>query len=94
MSTPQAVAPPGPSASSKTSTSQDWLANLILIAKTIIAATELTPIPYIKGAIGPVVPILEAIEVGGHSLSGTLEPADDPGTSENGEKPRCIQGPV
>ncbi|KAJ6540386.1 hypothetical protein B0H19DRAFT_1077798 [Mycena capillaripes] len=62
MSTPQAVAPPGPSASGKTSSSQDWLANLILIAKTITAATELTPIPYIKGAIGPVVPILEAIE--------------------------------
>ncbi|KAJ7280093.1 hypothetical protein C8J57DRAFT_1712128 [Mycena rebaudengoi] len=45
-----------------TRSSPDWLANLILTAKTITAAAELGPFPFLKGALGPVVPILEAVQ--------------------------------
>ncbi|KAJ7251077.1 hypothetical protein C8J57DRAFT_1723343 [Mycena rebaudengoi] len=40
----------------------DRLATLILASKTIVAATELLPFPYLKGALGPVIPILEAVQ--------------------------------
>ncbi|KAJ7260249.1 hypothetical protein C8J57DRAFT_1471841 [Mycena rebaudengoi] len=40
----------------------DRLANLILTSKTVVAAAELLPFPYLKGALGPVIPILEAVQ--------------------------------
>ncbi|KAJ7253969.1 hypothetical protein C8J57DRAFT_621737 [Mycena rebaudengoi] len=45
-----------------TTTSVDWIANLILTAKTLMAAAECLPFPYVIGALGPVVPILEAVQ--------------------------------
>ncbi|KAJ7245210.1 hypothetical protein C8J57DRAFT_1524333 [Mycena rebaudengoi] len=59
MTTPQTTPPPGPPG---TSSSPDWLENLILTAKTITATAEWLPFPYIKGALGPVIPILEAVQ--------------------------------
>ncbi|KAJ7278527.1 hypothetical protein C8J57DRAFT_1577235 [Mycena rebaudengoi] len=59
MTTPQPTPPPGPSG---TRSSLDWLASLILTAKTITAAAECLPFPYLKGALGPVIPILEAVQ--------------------------------
>jgi hypothetical protein len=61
MSSPTVVALPGLS-TSQNPTSSDWLPNLILASKTITAAADLLPFPYVKGAFGPVVPILEAVE--------------------------------
>ncbi|KAJ6607831.1 hypothetical protein B0H10DRAFT_538833 [Mycena sp. CBHHK59/15] len=61
MSSPQPAALPNPSTASNT-TSPDWLANFILTAKTITAAAELLPFPYVKGVFGAVVPILEAVQ--------------------------------
>ncbi|KAJ6543183.1 hypothetical protein B0H10DRAFT_2181414 [Mycena sp. CBHHK59/15] len=61
MSSPQPAALPDPSTTSN-STSPDWLANFILTAKTITAAAELLPFPYVKGVFGAVVPILEAVQ--------------------------------
>ncbi|KAJ7278926.1 hypothetical protein C8J57DRAFT_1465179 [Mycena rebaudengoi] len=58
MSFPSAAAVPSPSAG----VSPDRLANLILTSKTIVAAAELLPFPYVKGALGPVRPILEAVQ--------------------------------
>ncbi|KAJ7260183.1 hypothetical protein C8J57DRAFT_1514890 [Mycena rebaudengoi] len=58
MSTPPTAAAPPPS----TAVSPDRLANLILTSKTIVAAAELLPFPYVKGALGPVIPILEAVQ--------------------------------
>ncbi|KAJ7252309.1 hypothetical protein C8J57DRAFT_1520151 [Mycena rebaudengoi] len=40
----------------------DRLANLILTSKSIIAAAELLPFPYLKVALGPVILILEAVQ--------------------------------
>ncbi|KAJ7251998.1 hypothetical protein C8J57DRAFT_1351938, partial [Mycena rebaudengoi] len=59
MTTPQPTPSPGPPG---TRSSPDWLANLILTAKTITAAVECLPFPYLKGALGPVIPILEVIQ--------------------------------
>ncbi|KAJ7291952.1 hypothetical protein C8J57DRAFT_1458569 [Mycena rebaudengoi] len=59
MTTPQPTPPPGPPG---TRVSPDWLANLILTAKTITAAAECLPFPYIQGALSPVIPILEAVQ--------------------------------
>ncbi|KAJ7244023.1 hypothetical protein C8J57DRAFT_1725814 [Mycena rebaudengoi] len=58
MSTPPPAAVPSPSAG----VSPDRLANMILTSKTIMAAAELVPFPYVKGALGPVIPILEAVQ--------------------------------
>ncbi|KAJ7272241.1 P-loop containing nucleoside triphosphate hydrolase protein [Mycena rebaudengoi] len=59
MTTTQPTPPPGPPASRS---SPDRLANLILTSKTLTAAAELLPFPYVKGALGPLVPILEAVQ--------------------------------
>ncbi|KAJ7289418.1 hypothetical protein C8J57DRAFT_431685 [Mycena rebaudengoi] len=59
MTTLQPTPSPGPPG---TRHSSDWLANLILTAKTITAAAECLPFPYLKGALGPVIPILEAVQ--------------------------------
>jgi hypothetical protein len=60
------VGPPGlPAASSR----KDWLANCILAAKTITATAEALPFPYVKAALGPVIPILEAVQVRGVSAA-------------------------
>ncbi|KAJ7733175.1 P-loop containing nucleoside triphosphate hydrolase protein [Mycena metata] len=40
----------------------DWLAPAILAARTITAAAECTPFPYIKGVCGTVVFLLETVE--------------------------------
>ncbi|KAJ7260235.1 hypothetical protein C8J57DRAFT_1720189 [Mycena rebaudengoi] len=40
----------------------DRLANLIIASKSIVAAVDLLPFPYLKGALGPVIPILEAVQ--------------------------------
>ncbi|KAJ7267066.1 hypothetical protein C8J57DRAFT_1228685 [Mycena rebaudengoi] len=53
---PAAVPPPSAGAS------PDRLAYLILVSKTIVAAAELLPFPYVKGALGPMIPILEAVQ--------------------------------
>ncbi|KAJ7260185.1 P-loop containing nucleoside triphosphate hydrolase protein [Mycena rebaudengoi] len=58
MSTPPTAAAPLPS----TAIFPDRLANLILTSKTIVAAAELLPFPYVKCALGPVIPILEAVQ--------------------------------
>ncbi|KAJ7282246.1 hypothetical protein C8J57DRAFT_43987 [Mycena rebaudengoi] len=42
--------------------SPDRLANLIMASKSIVAGAELLPFPYLKGALGPVIPILEAVQ--------------------------------
>ncbi|KAJ7278550.1 hypothetical protein C8J57DRAFT_165428 [Mycena rebaudengoi] len=59
MTTPQPTPLPGLPA---TRNSPDRLANLILTSKTLTAAAELMPFPYVKGALGPVIPILEAVQ--------------------------------
>ncbi|KAJ7278534.1 P-loop containing nucleoside triphosphate hydrolase protein [Mycena rebaudengoi] len=59
MTTPHPTPLPGPQG---TRSSPDWLANLILTAKTITAAAECLPFPYLRGALGPVIPILEAVQ--------------------------------
>ncbi|KAJ7230940.1 hypothetical protein C8J57DRAFT_1582492 [Mycena rebaudengoi] len=58
MSTPPPAAVPSPSAG----VSPDRLANMILTSKTIVAAAELISFPFVKGALGPVIPILEAVQ--------------------------------
>ncbi|KAJ7916511.1 hypothetical protein B0H13DRAFT_2448673 [Mycena leptocephala] len=40
----------------------DWLANSLLFAKTIAAAAECAPFPYLKGVFGTVVVLLETVE--------------------------------
>ncbi|KAJ7252003.1 hypothetical protein C8J57DRAFT_1723023 [Mycena rebaudengoi] len=59
MTTPQPTPLPGPPA---TRNSPDRLANLILTSKTLTATAELLPFPYVKGALGPLIPILEAVQ--------------------------------
>ncbi|KAJ7244001.1 hypothetical protein C8J57DRAFT_1725803 [Mycena rebaudengoi] len=54
--------PPAAVLSPSSGVSPDRLANLILTSKTIVAAAELMPFPYVKGALGPVIPILEAVQ--------------------------------
>ncbi|KAJ6572821.1 P-loop containing nucleoside triphosphate hydrolase protein [Mycena vulgaris] len=44
------------------SESSNWLANSLLVAKTITAAAECAPFPSIKGAFGLVVILLEMVE--------------------------------
>ncbi|KAJ7260272.1 hypothetical protein C8J57DRAFT_1638054 [Mycena rebaudengoi] len=58
MSNPPTAAVSPPS----TRIPRDRLANLILTSKSIVAAAELLPFPYLKGALGPVIPILEAVQ--------------------------------
>jgi hypothetical protein len=41
----------------------DWLAGLIELTKATTAAAELAPFPYIKGAAGSVLLLLQAVEV-------------------------------
>ncbi|KAJ7252033.1 hypothetical protein C8J57DRAFT_1723042 [Mycena rebaudengoi] len=59
MTTPQPTPLPDPPA---TRNSLDRLANLILTSKTLTATAELLPFPYVKGALGPLIPILEAVQ--------------------------------
>ncbi|KAJ7278519.1 hypothetical protein C8J57DRAFT_1577215 [Mycena rebaudengoi] len=59
MTSPQPTPLPGPPA---TRNSPDRLANLILTSKTLTAAADLMPFPYVKGALGPLIPILEAVQ--------------------------------
>ncbi|KAJ7254279.1 hypothetical protein C8J57DRAFT_1722220 [Mycena rebaudengoi] len=40
----------------------DRLANLIMASRSVVAAAELLPFPYLKGALGPVIPLLEAVQ--------------------------------
>ncbi|KAJ7278413.1 hypothetical protein C8J57DRAFT_1576978 [Mycena rebaudengoi] len=54
--------PATPSMVGAATTSPDWLANLILTAKMITAAAGFLPFPCVKGALSPVVPILEAVQ--------------------------------
>ena len=56
---------PGPNIS-KPSASTDWLAALIVTAKTTASASEIVPFPLIKGVFGSVVTLLEVIEVSIH----------------------------
>jgi hypothetical protein len=49
----------------------DRLANLIMVSKSIVAAAELLPFPYLKGALGPIIPILEAVQVPRCTLCGS-----------------------
>ncbi|KAJ7881982.1 hypothetical protein B0H14DRAFT_1491037 [Mycena olivaceomarginata] len=44
------------------SAAQDWLANMILTVKTIAAGAEFIPVPYIRGAFGTVVILLETVD--------------------------------
>jgi hypothetical protein len=41
----------------------DWLGKLIEVARLATSAGDLAPFPYIKGAAGAVVVLLETIEV-------------------------------
>jgi hypothetical protein len=41
----------------------DWLAPSILTARTVTAAAECLPFPYVKGVFGTVVILLETVEV-------------------------------
>ncbi|KAJ7230934.1 hypothetical protein C8J57DRAFT_1481149 [Mycena rebaudengoi] len=72
MSTPPPAAVPSPSAG----VSPDRLANLILTSKTVVAAAELMPFPYVKGALGPVIPILEAVQKMGKNREDFTELCD------------------
>ncbi|KAJ7243997.1 P-loop containing nucleoside triphosphate hydrolase protein [Mycena rebaudengoi] len=72
MSTPPPAAVPSPSAG----VSPDRLANLILTSKTVVAAAELMPFPYVKGALGPVIPILEAVQKMGKNREEFTELCD------------------
>lgn len=45
------------------SSTSDWLTNFILTAKTITATAELLPFPYLAAAFGPLVPVLQAVQV-------------------------------
>ncbi|KAJ7262958.1 hypothetical protein C8J57DRAFT_1719186 [Mycena rebaudengoi] len=56
--------------------SPDRLANLILTSKTVVAAAELVPFPYVKGALGPVIPILEAVQKMGKNREDFTELCD------------------
>ncbi|KAJ7244462.1 hypothetical protein C8J57DRAFT_1716594 [Mycena rebaudengoi] len=38
------------------------LANLILTSKTVVAAADLLPFPYLRGALGHVIAILEVVQ--------------------------------
>ncbi|KAJ7343824.1 hypothetical protein DFH08DRAFT_1081240 [Mycena albidolilacea] len=44
------------------SPNSDWLAPSILTAKTVTAAAECFPFPYVKGVFGTVVILLETVE--------------------------------
>ncbi|KAJ6535857.1 hypothetical protein DFH09DRAFT_1402638 [Mycena vulgaris] len=44
------------------SSSTDWLPNMILAAKTMVAGTELIPLPFIRAAFGTVVIFLETVD--------------------------------
>ncbi|KAJ6580471.1 hypothetical protein DFH09DRAFT_1440868 [Mycena vulgaris] len=48
--------------SKPSSESSNWLANSLLVARTITVAAECAPFPYIKGAFGLVVILLETVE--------------------------------
>ncbi|KAJ7278516.1 hypothetical protein C8J57DRAFT_1503393 [Mycena rebaudengoi] len=50
---------PGPPV---TRNAPDRLANFILTSKTLMATAQLLPFPYVKGALGPLIPILEAVQ--------------------------------
>jgi hypothetical protein len=41
----------------------DWVGMFLLTAKTMAAAAECAPFPYVKGVFGTVVILLESIEV-------------------------------
>jgi hypothetical protein len=43
----------------------DWIAHMILAAKTVAAGAEFIPLPYIRAAFGTVVIFLETVDVGG-----------------------------
>ncbi|KAJ6563730.1 hypothetical protein DFH09DRAFT_1082308 [Mycena vulgaris] len=59
---PASSAPQQGSPTPTPSESANWLANSLLAAKTITAAAECAPFPYIKGAFGLVVILLETVE--------------------------------
>ncbi|KAJ7244007.1 hypothetical protein C8J57DRAFT_1476969 [Mycena rebaudengoi] len=72
MSIPPPAAVPSPSAG----ISPDRLANLIITSKAIVAAAELMPFPYVKGALGPLIPILEAVQKMGKNREDFTELCD------------------
>ncbi|KAJ7258260.1 hypothetical protein C8J57DRAFT_1472405 [Mycena rebaudengoi] len=72
MSIPPPAAVPSPFAG----VSPDRLANMILTSKTVVAAAELMPFPYVKGALGPVIPILEAVQKMGKNREDFTELCD------------------
>jgi hypothetical protein len=50
-------------AKSFSDSNSDWLANSLVAAKTITAAAECAPFPYIKGVFATAVILLETVEV-------------------------------
>ncbi|KAJ7260256.1 hypothetical protein C8J57DRAFT_1720203 [Mycena rebaudengoi] len=56
------IPPPATGSRPSTGIPPDRLANLILTSKTVVAAAELLPFPYLNGVLGPVIPILEAVQ--------------------------------
>jgi hypothetical protein len=70
---PNPVPGPGASAAQKQGTffrafrspeaNSDWLASSLTTAKMVTAGAECIPFPYVKGAFGMVVVILETVEV-------------------------------
>jgi hypothetical protein len=63
----------------------DWLANSLLFAKTIAAAAECAPFPYLKGVFGTVVVLLETVEVCTPGLMANTTTFDS--CSESEEEP-------
>ncbi|KAJ7153855.1 hypothetical protein C8R43DRAFT_442506 [Mycena crocata] len=71
MSTNRSPKPTPPSGSSsraassrasRPSSTSDWLANSLVTAKIAVSAAECAPFPFVKGAFGIVVVLLEAVE--------------------------------
>ncbi|KAJ7468217.1 hypothetical protein FB451DRAFT_1560658 [Mycena latifolia] len=47
---------------SKPNSKSDWLGPALLVAKTVTAGAECVPFPYVKGAFGVIVVLLETVE--------------------------------
>jgi hypothetical protein len=73
-------------------TRTEWLEPLLLAAKAGVAAGESCPIPYVKGAFGIVVLLLETVQVSNLAISANYFPMLS--ILENEEKSRCNEGPL
>jgi hypothetical protein len=80
--------------STSTSSKTDWLENLILVAKTILAAAESLPFPCADAAFRPVVPILEAVQVRDRHREGKHNEMDFQRMNKNREDYKDLCGSI